>query len=199
MRRTVPLLLVLLVGTAGCLTAGNTATAPSETPLRPASTDTPPVTTTPPPTDSPTSTVSSATAVLPRVPKPRDDCTVRSLPNGTYPALPAEVTESRAENFALEFERTYGWETLAADPDATVSGYDGWNVDTARQTDAGYVVSVTVRLDFVEESDGTITLAGSTNSHGWYYVTEEFAVRTPSDSESIPESGWETVACRRGR
>jgi len=200
MRRTIPQVLTLvpvlalLVGTAGCLTAGNAVTTPSETPFRPATTDTRSVTTSPPTTGRPGSTVSPATAVLPNVPKPRDNCTVRSLPDGAYPDLPAEVTESSVENFALEFEQTNRWETLAADPDTTVSGFDGWDVDTVRQTDAGYVVSVTVSLDFVTESEGTVTLAGSTNSHGRYYVTEEFAVRAPSGPASVPDSGWETVA-----
>ncbi|WP_152436334.1 hypothetical protein [Halosimplex carlsbadense] len=194
MRYVLSMLLIILVISAGCIMSNNPVTTSSETPLSPASTGNSTVTTTAGLTVTPTATKPSTTEILPNIPKPYDNCTVQPLPNGTYPSLPDEITERSAKDFALEFEKTYGWEELAGEQDTNVSGFDGFATETAQRTDVGYIVKTTVRLDFVTES-GDTTLAGSTNSHGWYYVTAEFAVRAPFSSETIPESGWETVAC----
>ncbi len=182
MRHAIPLLLVFLAFSAGCITSSNSATTPSEAPHTPTLTASP-IETTPTP------------EALPNVPKPRENCTVEPLPNGTYSTLPTQISESSAASFTRDFEKTYGRAQLANDQNTEVSGFDGWSSDVVNQTAAGYVVQVTVRLDFVQERDNT-TLAGSTNSHGWYYVTESFAVRAPSSSETIPQYGWETIVCK---
>lgn len=194
MRFAIPALLVLLVFTAGCINTTNSVTTPSDTPFTSTPTNSPIETTTPTATATPTVTTESPTPeAFPNLPKPSANCTARTLPNGTYPPLPTTLSKAKAMNFALNFEKAYGWAKLADNQNTSVSGYDGWNTDSINQTDAGYVVKATVYLDFVTTGDDT--LPGSTNSHGWYYVTEEFAVRAPSSSETIPAYRWETVAC----
>lgn len=142
-----------------------------------------------------TQTTSSTPEPLTDVPKPADECRVSTLPNATYPPLPRVISESSAENFSLEFEKAYSSGALEAHDGVTFNGFDGWGTEVTHQTNSGYVVRTTVHLDFVEES-GQTTVAGSESSYGWYYVTEEFAVRAPgSYSDSLPTSGWETIAC----
>jgi hypothetical protein len=84
---------------------------------------------------------------------------------------------------------------LESERGVTVSGFDGWRTQIMQRTEAGFVVRAWVSLDYTKEN-GNTTVAGSDESYGWYYVTDDFAVRAPGNSpDSIPANGWETVAC----
>jgi hypothetical protein len=142
-------------------------------------------------TPSPTDTPSPTADPLPDVSKPGEDCTVADLPEADYPDLPPEPTPAAVEGFAQEFEGAYG----AATVDGSVGGTDGVRSTVAEETDSGVLVWAEVRFDYTE-SEGDSTVAGSTTSHGWYYVTAAFAVRATGDERTMPESGWIPVACR---
>lgn len=174
------LLAALLVVTAGCGSTADLSRTDAETTVE---------------NGTATSTPPASPGALSNLPEPSGNCSVRSLPNGTYPSLPSELTRSNASRFALKFEEAYAWAALEAEGDVTVSGYDGRQSDVVDRTDSGYVVETFVSMDFVVDRDEA-RLAGSQPFRGWYYVTDRFATRAVGDGgDSIPATGWETVAC----
>ncbi|WP_157972638.1 hypothetical protein [Haloprofundus halophilus] len=146
--------------------------------------------------DGVTPTASPTPDPLPNVPNPTSNCEISELPDATYPSLPSSVSESSVESYSLEFEKAYSSATVEKEWEVTFSGFDGWDTEVMQRTKAGFVVRVWVSVDFTKES-GSTPVAGSEEFYGWYYVTDDFAVRAPGDSsDSIPSTGWETVACK---
>lgn len=132
---------------------------------------------------------------LAAVQTPGSDCVVTDRPSGDYPALPDSLTESSASTFALEYEKIYASESLDAESGTQFGGFDGSEADVVETTKTAVLVRVHVSLDYVEDG-GTATVAGSTDSRAWYYVTESFAVRARDrGGDAVPERGWQTVAC----
>ena len=139
----------------------------------------------------------ASTADIPSaVPRPSADCTVTTLPAATYPALSSSNIETTATEFALAFEKAYAPAELQAERGVEFSGFDGWDSSIIENTSAGYIVRTRVALDFSEDSSDTVTVMGSTDSTGWYYVTDTYAARASGGGEEqLPTTGWEIVVC----
>jgi len=143
-------------------------------------------------------------STLSSIPTPAGDCSVGSLPDGTYPSLPEETSDSAVRNFAKSFERVYARSKLE-NSGATVDGLDSRDVEVKQDNNQQFLVHVKIALNFTKESDAQLTpertefiVAGTRPFSGWYFVTNEFAVRAADDGTAEPpKSGWETVACRK--
>lgn len=138
---------------------------------------------------------SSTTEPLPNVPTQTEDCEITDLPDSEYPSFPSSVTDSSVLTYSLEFEKAYSSASIREEPGLTFGGFDGSDSEIMRQTKTWFVLKVWVGVD-VTEDDGDRTIAGSNEVSAWYYITDDFAVRAPGDSsDSVPATGWETVAC----
>lgn len=138
------------------------------------------------------------TNVTTKMPTPSSPCEVSSLPDGEYPDLPSELTNTTARAFAEEFEKGFAKATIQEGQTKNFSGFDGWDTNIRETTDKGYIISVQVRVDYGSNptNEHTTTDLGGESFNAVYYVTGRFAMRFEGDwSGSISESGWETVAC----
>lgn len=137
------------------------------------------------------------------IPTPTEDCSVASLPNSTYPSLPEDTSRSAVKKFAKAFEKSFARAKLE-ESGADVNGIDSWEVKVREEAGQQFLVRVELELSYTQESNAQFTeessnptLAGTETFHGWYYVTDRFAVRASgSGSAEVPTSNWETVACR---
>lgn len=147
-------------------------------------------------TDAVPSDSDSPPAASSNIPTPNEDCQVTSLPSAQYPSIPDSLTETTANDFALDFEAVYASASLESEGYEVASSPDGQDATVTQTADSGYVVEVFLAVDFTEETATATTDAGSASFNGWYYVTESFAMRAAGDgAEDRPTSGWETVAC----
>ncbi|WP_435334847.1 hypothetical protein [Haloarchaeobius sp. TZWWS8] len=164
----------------GCLGSGSTGTGEPEAA-----------------TDQTATTTMVATPSHPDgVPTPDDDCEAGSLPEATYPSLPASLTESTVTEFAIQFEKALAHAEVERESRWTFSGFDGSGATVESRTETGYVVRTWVAVDASETGDGTRTMHRSSTSYGWYYVTDRFAARAPGEADDTqPTIGWGIVAC----
>jgi hypothetical protein len=135
------------------------------------------------------------------MPTPSSPCEVSSLPDGEYPDLPQELSNATVKTFVETFEKQYAKASIQEERNSDFSGFDGWRSVIREIKNEGYIVSVHVGIDYSTNPTDqyTSTVPASKPFDAVYYVTRTFAMRTDGKwSESIPESGWETVACESG-
>ena len=136
------------------------------------------------------------------LPLPENKCSVRSLPNGSYPPFPEELSFKKLKLFAKTFERVYQSSKLRKSGAYDI-GLDSSDVQLREKNGGKYIFTVEIKLSFTKEKnmkgaeqEDSLTVAGTKVFNSWYYITNKATMRNPrSDFNKIPTSGWNTIAC----